>query len=76
MATITIPRKITKGEELIIVPRREYEEFSRWKGVIKTFKTFSPNPAQKKALREARKDYKKGKYITLNELKRRLEIKN
>lgn len=27
MATITIPRKITKGEELIIIPRKEYEEY-------------------------------------------------
>jgi hypothetical protein len=25
MATLTIPKKITKGEELIIVPRREWE---------------------------------------------------
>jgi hypothetical protein len=76
MATITIPRKITKGEELIIVPRKEYEEFSQWRGVIKTFKTFSPTPAQKRALREAREDYKKGKYVSLNELKRQLGIKD
>jgi hypothetical protein len=27
MTTITIPRKITKGEELIIIPRRDYERF-------------------------------------------------
>lgn len=27
MATITIPKQITKGEELIIIPRKEYEEF-------------------------------------------------
>lgn len=27
MTTITIPKKITKGEELIIIPRKEYERF-------------------------------------------------
>ncbi len=27
MPTITIPRKLTKGEELVAIPRREYERF-------------------------------------------------
>jgi len=27
MATTTIPKKVTKGEELIVIPRREYEKF-------------------------------------------------
>ncbi len=76
MATITIPRKITKGEELIIVPRKEYEEFYQWKEVAKLFKTFTPTAAQKRDLKKAREDYKQKKYLTLDELKRRLEIKN
>jgi len=25
MVTITIPKKLTKGEELIVIPRKEYE---------------------------------------------------
>lgn len=29
MATITIPKKITKGEDLIVIPRSKYEEFLR-----------------------------------------------
>ena len=29
MTTITIPKKLTKGEELIIIPRKEYENFLR-----------------------------------------------
>ena len=28
--TITIPKKITKGEELLIVPRKKFEEFLKW----------------------------------------------
>ena len=27
MNTLTIPKKITRGEELIIIPRKEYEKF-------------------------------------------------
>ena len=29
MTTITIPQKITKGEELVAIPRKEYERFLR-----------------------------------------------
>lgn len=29
MSTITIPKKITKGEELVVIPRKEYERFLR-----------------------------------------------
>lgn len=27
MATITIPKHITHGDELVVLPREEYEEF-------------------------------------------------
>jgi len=29
MITITIPKKITKGEELVVIPRKEYERVLR-----------------------------------------------
>ena len=29
MSTLTIPKKITKGEELIVLSRKEYERLSR-----------------------------------------------
>jgi len=73
MTTITIPKKITKGEELVIVPRKEYEEFSRWR---KAIKIFTPTKNQKEDLKKARQDYKKGNYLTINELKQKLEIKD
>lgn len=28
--SITIPKKVTKGEELLVVPRKKFEEFLRW----------------------------------------------
>jgi hypothetical protein len=76
MATITIPKKITKGEELVIIPRKEYEEFSKWQVFLKSFRIFAPTSAQKKDLERARQDYKKRKYISINELKHKLAIKD
>lgn len=76
MNTITIPKKLIKNDDLIVLPRKEYEEFYQWKEVAKLFKTFTPTITQKKDFKKAREDYKQKKYITLDELKRRLEVKN
>lgn len=76
MATIAISEKLIKEKDLILVPRKEYEEFFQWKEVAKLFKTFTPTAAQKRDLKKAREDYKQKKYLTLHELKHRLEIKN
>lgn len=73
MVTLTISKKITKGEELVIIPRKEYEEFSVWQ---KTLKYFLPSKRQVKDLKKAREEYKKGKYITINELKQKVGIKD
>lgn len=73
MPTLTIPKKITKGEELVIMPRKEYDEFSQWR---KEVKYFNPTSAQVKALRQAEKEYKKGKYLSLDELKHKLGVKD
>ena len=36
MSTVTVPKKITGGEELIILPRREYEELLKFPEEKKT----------------------------------------
>jgi hypothetical protein len=74
MDTITIPRKITKGEELIIVPRKEYEEFLRYR--LKENGELILTTSQKKQLQKARRNLAKGKYLTIYELKEKLGIKN
>jgi len=73
MGKIIIPKKITKREELVVIPKKEYEAFFQWQ---KTVKLFTPTKAQKKDLKIAREEYKKGKYLTINELKKRLGIKD
>lgn len=35
MNTVTIPKNITQKGELIVIPKREYDEFSRWKKAVR-----------------------------------------
>jgi len=52
MATVTIPKKITKGEELIVISRKDYEAFLRYqRGEVGLDKDFN----------ESLKEYKLGK---------------
>ena len=73
---ITIPRELANKDDLVIIPRKEYEEFFQWRTTMKSFRIFTPTPALKRDLKKAREDYKKGNYMTVNEVKRKLEIKN
>ncbi len=75
MTTITIPKRNTTAEELVAIPRKEYEEFSRWKN-SGTVKEFTPTVTQKRALEQSRRAYQRGEYLTLNELKHKLGIKS
>lgn len=57
MATITIPKKVTKGEELVIVPKEE------WKRVLRLAKKKIYRLELEKGLEKALKEVKKGKLI-------------
>ena len=68
MATITIPKKLTKGEELVIIPRKQYEEFLK---ILKRYNKLDQD------LNKSIKQVKKGKIIgpfgSIEELKKSLE---
>jgi hypothetical protein len=72
MTRITIPRELAERKDLVAVPRDTYDEFVAWQRTKKSTKMFSATPQQKKALAEARKNRTRGKYTTLDELRRRL----
>lgn len=74
MSTITIPKNLIKNDDVVVIPRKEYEEFYQWKEMVKSFKTFTPSAAQRKDLARARKEYAAGKYITLSQLENELGI--
>lgn len=74
MPTLTIPKELTKKGELVIIPRKEYEEFLRFRR--KALPEVSMTRAQKRSLMQARKNLAQGKYLTLDELKQKLEYTN
>jgi len=69
MTILTIPKSLIKKGDLLLIPRKEYEEFLRWKKI----RTFHPTAAQKRDIREARKEFTRGECVTLTELRNDLE---
>lgn len=74
MVTITIPKKLMKNDDLVVVPRREYEEFLDFR--LKKIKEVELTSLQKRALIRARKNLSKGKFLTIYELKQKMGIAN
>lgn len=74
MNAITIPKNLIRNDDLVIIPRREYEEFLSYK--LKIPKEVTITPFQKKIINKARQRIAKGKFFTLNEFKSKLGIKN
>ena len=72
MSTLTIPKKLAQKDDLIVVPRKEYEALLE----LKKIKEFIPTTAQKKALAKAERNLKQGKTLSYNELIRKLEFRN
>ena len=64
MNVITIPRKFIKNDDLVIIPRREYQEFSDWKRASKAYTSSERwfwTPEWQKKEREADKAIRAGK---------------
>lgn len=68
MNTITITKKIASKDDLIVIPRREYEALLE----LKKFKEFSPTAIQKKALTRAESNFRSGKTLSYHELVKKL----
>ncbi len=59
---ITIPRELTKSGELVVIPRREYENLL----ALKQIREFQPTAAQKRALRSAERNLQLSRTLSLN----------
>lgn len=68
MNTITIPKKLAQRDDLVILPRKEYEELLE----LKRAKEFIPTALQRKALFRAETNLRRGKTLSYNELTRKL----
>lgn len=72
MTTITIPKKLVREEDLIIVPRWEYEALLKFKEI----KEFTPTATQRRSLRRAERNLKLGKTLSYHELVKKLGFGN
>ena len=68
MPTITIPKNLIKNDDLVILPRKEYERLL----IARLIPEFQPTTAEKKDLARARKNRAQGSFLTFNELKHKL----
>lgn len=68
MATITIPKKLTKGEELIVIPRKEYEELL---DILERYTQLDQDLND--AIKQVRKGEAIGPFNSVKELKKSLE---
>lgn len=68
MNTITIPKKIASKDDLIIIPRKEFEALLK----LRKFKEFSPTAIQKKALARAESSFRSDKTLSYHELVKKL----
>ena len=72
MNTVTIPKKLAQKDDLVVVPRKEYEALLGLRKVIE----FTPTAAQKKALTKAEHNLKQGKTLSYNGLVQKLGFRN
>jgi hypothetical protein len=72
MTTITIPKELIKrGEELVMVPRKIYEELIEFKK--KMASTYTPTKTELRMFKHARENFKNGKFIEWTKLRDELD---
>ena len=69
MNLITIPKKLAAGDDLVVVPRKEYEALQ-----ARAVKEFTPTKTDLKALARARKNFAAGRTIPYDDVRRELGL--
>ena len=72
MNTLTIPKKLAQKDDLVVIPRKEYEALLE----LKRMKEFTPTGAQKRALTQAEKNLRLKKTLSYDELVKKLGFAN
>ena len=57
METITLPKEITRGRELVVVSKKDFDDFKRWKNGVR---------ATLEKVRRGRSEYKSGKTMIVS----------
>ena len=71
MAILNIPKT---NQDLVILPRKEYETLLRSR--VSRIGEINMTPIQKRALLRARKNFKQGKTLSINVFSQKLERRN
>lgn len=69
MTTVTIPKALSKKGDLVIIPRKEYEELLSLKKAVPMFK---PTKAELKAVVRGEREFTSGKFKPWDEFKNEL----
>ena len=69
MEAITISKKLIKNDDLVIIPRKEYEKLSRFWG-----NTERITKREKQAIIKGFQEIKQGKYLTSKQVKHELGL--
>lgn len=67
---VTLSKKLLSEGNLVVIPRKDYEEYLELKKIVPMA---IATAAEKRAIREGRKQIKSGKYLSLVELHHALE---
>lgn len=69
MQTITIPKELARAGDLVVVPRKEYEQLL---GIKKMIPVVKPTPQELRAIRRGEQEFKQGKYVNWDDIKHEL----
>ena len=72
MRPITIPSKLSKEGDLVVIPRKEYERLLQ----LKKIKEFQPTAMHKQALKKAERNLKRGKTLSYDAVAKALGATN
>ncbi len=70
MRAVTIPRTLSKEGDLVVIPRKEYEQLLQ----LKKIREFRLTAKQKDALKRAERNLKKGKTLSYDAVAKSLGI--
>lgn len=71
MSVVTIPRQLIREKELVLIPKKEYEELL---GIKKLIKVVEPTAEEKKIIARGRRAIKRGDYVSWEDLKKELDL--
>ena len=76
MTTVTIPKELAKQGDLVLVPKKEYEELLGWRRAVKSSKKKKQTALDRSlaiALQEVREGKLSGPFDTVKDLMKSLE---